>query len=125
MARFVLNVTHIIGIFTYALVLGIVTEDVQQTVQGFKQGNSEVMEHNHTIVLNMNSTTPSLLRQACPFLPFFDLFILSCFLRCFLPTRDHEQQKALRKATLMKRDHTLVLNANNETRSLLWQALFA
>ena len=61
-----LNLTHVIGIFTYALVLGIVSDDVQQTVESFKTGNTAVMERDHTIVLNSNRTTPNLLRQARP-----------------------------------------------------------
>jgi hypothetical protein len=70
MGTFVLNVTHVIGLFTYALVLGIVSDDVQQTVAGFKQGNSVVMERNHTVVLNVNNTTSNLLRQVGLPMPF-------------------------------------------------------
>lgn len=43
--------------------LGIVSDDVQQTVESFKSGNTAVMERNHTVVLNTNRTTPNLLRQ--------------------------------------------------------------
>jgi hypothetical protein len=65
-ASFVVNMTHIIGLFTYALVLGIVFEDVQSTVDGFKAGNTAIVERGHTVVLNQNRTTASLLRQVAP-----------------------------------------------------------
>ena len=63
LATWVVNMTHIIGLFTYALVLGIVSDDVQRLVEGFKTGNNPICEAGHTVVLNSNPTTPSLLRQ--------------------------------------------------------------
>ena len=62
-ASWVVNLTHVVGIFTYALVLGIVSDDVQRTVEGFKTGNTAICERGHTVVLNTNPTTPALLRQ--------------------------------------------------------------
>lgn len=64
-ATWVTNLTHIVGLFTYALVLGIVSDDVQRLVEGFKTGNSVICERGHTIVLNCNATTAPLLRQVC------------------------------------------------------------
>eukprot|EP00892_Ulva_mutabilis_P008060 jgi/Ulvmu1/5626/UM023_0165.1 len=59
----VLNVVWIVGLFSYALVLGIVSDDVAQTAEGFKQGNTDIVESGHTVVLNVNSTTEDMLRQ--------------------------------------------------------------
>jgi ion channel POLLUX/CASTOR len=63
-AAWVVNLTHLLGLFSYALLLGIVSDDVQRTVEAFKRGNSAVCERGHTVVLNANATTDNLLRQA-------------------------------------------------------------
>eukprot|EP00892_Ulva_mutabilis_P008063 jgi/Ulvmu1/5629/UM023_0168.1 len=60
---FVLNLVWVIGLFSYALVLGIVSDDVAQTAEGFKRGNTSVVESGHTVVLNVNNTTEDMLRQ--------------------------------------------------------------
>lgn len=46
-------------------VLGIVSDDVAQAAEGFKQGNTDIVESGHTLVLNVNSTTEDMLRQVC------------------------------------------------------------
>lgn len=51
------------GLFTYALVLGIVAEDVQSLAEGFKKGNSEIVEKGHTVIFHTNANTPNMLRQ--------------------------------------------------------------
>lgn len=80
-ASFVLNMTHVIGLFTYALVLGIVADDVQSTVEGFKAGNTAIVERGHTVVLNANRTSESLLRQVRD--------MLGPHRRCTLPLLHH------------------------------------
>jgi hypothetical protein len=62
-AAWVVNLTHLLGLFSYALLLGIISDDVQRTVDAFKHGNTAVYERGHTVVLNVNSTTDHLLRQ--------------------------------------------------------------
>ena len=62
-AAWVVNLTHLLGLFSYALLLGIVSDDVQRTVEAFKNGNTAVFERGHTVVLNVNTTTENLLRQ--------------------------------------------------------------
>lgn len=52
-----------VGLFTYALVLGIVAEDVQSLAEGFKKGNSEIVEEGHTVIFHTNANTPNMLRQ--------------------------------------------------------------
>lgn len=44
-------------------VLGIVSDDITQTAEGFKQGNTRIVEAGHTVVLNVNITTEDMLRQ--------------------------------------------------------------
>ena len=63
LAAWVVNLTHLVGLFSYALMLGIISDDVQRTVDGWKTGNTSICEHNHVLVLNANATTDNLLRQ--------------------------------------------------------------
>lgn len=53
-----------VGLFTYALILGLVAEAVQSASLGFKKGNGEVVEVGHTVMIHTNSTTKKVLRQA-------------------------------------------------------------
>ena len=53
------------GLFTYALILGLVAEAVQSASQGFKKGNGEVVEVGHTVMMHTNSATKKVLRQVC------------------------------------------------------------
>lgn len=55
-----------VGLFTYALILGLVAEAVQSASHGFKQGNGEVLEVGHTVIMHTNSTTKKVLRQVGP-----------------------------------------------------------
>lgn len=62
-AAFVMNTTHVIGLFTYALVLAVVVDDVATTIGDFKKGNTALAESGHTVILNANRHTVPLLRQ--------------------------------------------------------------
>ena len=62
-ALLVTNLTHVLGLFTYALVLSVVIDDVGSAVGEFKRGNHAVFENGHTVVLNRNRHTAALLRQ--------------------------------------------------------------
>ena len=44
-------------------VLGIVSDDVAKTAEGFSQGDTTIVESGHTVVLNVNGTTEDMLRQ--------------------------------------------------------------
>jgi hypothetical protein len=52
-----------VGLFTYALFLGLVAEAVQSASDGFKKGNGEVVESGHTVIMHTNSNTKRFLRQ--------------------------------------------------------------
>lgn len=51
------------GSFTFAILLGVVTEDIVSFVDGVRKGNFPVVADNHTLILNWNSYTLPLLRQ--------------------------------------------------------------
>jgi hypothetical protein len=38
-------------------------EDVQSLAEGFKKGNSDIVEKGHTVIFHTNGTTPNMLRQ--------------------------------------------------------------
>jgi hypothetical protein len=61
-----MNLTHIVGLFSYALVLGVVVEDVTATVQSFKRGNTAICDHGHTVILNKNRHTGPLQVRSMP-----------------------------------------------------------
>ncbi|KAK9797373.1 hypothetical protein WJX73_006662 [Symbiochloris irregularis] len=58
-----MNIMWLFGTFTFAIVLGVVTEDIVATVVNIRSGNYPVVAQNHTLVLNWNSQTVPLLRQ--------------------------------------------------------------
>ena len=63
-ALFVANTLYIIGLLTFAVLLGIVAEGVQSGVAAVRGDNSSVYESNHAVVLNWNSkSTMPLLNQ--------------------------------------------------------------
>ncbi|KAL0047458.1 hypothetical protein WJX82_003858 [Trebouxia sp. C0006] len=59
----VMNLIWLIGTFTFAVVLAVVTEDIVATVLAIRKGNYPVVATNHTLILNWNSQTVPLLRQ--------------------------------------------------------------
>ncbi|KAA6419289.1 MAG: hypothetical protein FRX49_10813 [Trebouxia sp. A1-2] len=59
----VMNFIWLIGTFTFAVVLAVVTEDIVATVLAIRKGNYPVVATNHTLILNWNSQTVPLLRQ--------------------------------------------------------------
>ncbi|MCJ1468199.1 hypothetical protein MMC07_006827 [Pseudocyphellaria aurata] len=62
-----MNIMWLFGTFTFAIVLGVVTEDIVAHVvlrlQNIRSGNYPVITANHTLILNWNSQTVALLRQ--------------------------------------------------------------
>ncbi|CAK0785418.1 hypothetical protein CVIRNUC_008627 [Coccomyxa viridis] len=59
----VMNVLWLLGTFTFAIVIGIIGEDVTNTIMNVRSGNYSVMAANHTLILNWNDQTVPLLRQ--------------------------------------------------------------
>ncbi|CAL8463710.1 g3244 [Coccomyxa elongata] len=58
-----MNVLWLVGTFTFATVIGIITEDVTSTIMNVRSGNYGVVAANHTLILNWNDQTVPLLRQ--------------------------------------------------------------
>lgn len=63
--RVVLSVLYMCHLVLFATLLGVVIDDFTNTVEGLRAGSYTICERNHTVVLNWNDNTPSLLRQVC------------------------------------------------------------
>ncbi|KAK9917305.1 hypothetical protein WJX75_002985 [Coccomyxa subellipsoidea] len=63
MTSHLMNVLWLVGTFTFATVIGIITEDVTSTIMNVRSGNYGVVAANHTLILNWNDQTVPLLRQ--------------------------------------------------------------
>ena len=57
------NIIFFFGIFTFAIVLGIVTATIEQQVDYLMEANYRVMEKDHTVILNWSERTLPVLRQ--------------------------------------------------------------
>ena len=53
----------LVGLFSFAILLGLVTEAITSKVEDVKRGNYKVCESGHTVILNFNDQTVPLLRQ--------------------------------------------------------------
>lgn len=62
-ASIVANIIFVSGLLTFAVILGIVCDDISSIVEEVRSGNYEVLEEGHTIVLNSNKQLGSVLRQ--------------------------------------------------------------
>ncbi|KAF6253223.1 hypothetical protein COO60DRAFT_1548067 [Scenedesmus sp. NREL 46B-D3] len=62
-ADVVLHLVYLAGLFTFAVVLGIVTDDISTKVDKVRCGNYPVVERNHTVLLNWNHQTLPVLKQ--------------------------------------------------------------
>jgi len=52
LARFLEAALHIVGVFTFAVVLGIVSDGISTKVESVRLSNERVLERKHTVVLN-------------------------------------------------------------------------
>lgn len=60
----VLNVVHIASVFTFAVLVGVLADDISGAVENARQGNWKVPVARHTLILGWNSThTPLLINQ--------------------------------------------------------------
>jgi len=57
------NIIFFFGIFTFAVVLGIITSTIQEQVDYLLQANHRVVEKDHTVILNWSERTIPVLRQ--------------------------------------------------------------
>ncbi|DBB14997.1 hypothetical protein WJX82_007629 [Trebouxia sp. C0006] len=62
-AGILLNTMFLLGTFTFAVVLGVVSDDISSEVKSIRSGNYPVMDKDHILVLNWNRQTIPLLRQ--------------------------------------------------------------
>jgi len=62
-ALVIINAVYLAGLLGFAVVLGIVTDDIGSAVAEVRGGNFAVAERNHTVVLGWNRTTLPILRQ--------------------------------------------------------------
>ncbi|KAF6257467.1 hypothetical protein COO60DRAFT_1622239, partial [Scenedesmus sp. NREL 46B-D3] len=62
-ATLVLNTMFIFSVFVFATLMGLVGDEVKQSIQAMRNGDVPLQLRGHTLVLNWNSLTLSLLRQ--------------------------------------------------------------
>ncbi|CAG9463034.1 unnamed protein product [Pedinophyceae sp. YPF-701] len=57
------NLLFLVGTLTFAVLFGIIVDEVSNKVEDLTQGNAPVIEQGHTVVLNWTPQTTQLLRQ--------------------------------------------------------------
>ena len=57
------NLLFLMGIFTFATVLGIITSSIEEHVHWVLEANHRVVERDHTVILNWSERTLPILRQ--------------------------------------------------------------
>ncbi|KAL3146236.1 hypothetical protein ABBQ32_002939 [Trebouxia sp. C0010 RCD-2024] len=62
-ASLVINSIFQLGLLTFAVVLGVVCNDISAAVEAVQSGNYAVVESGHTVILNWNKLTIPMLRQ--------------------------------------------------------------
>lgn len=62
-ASVVANFIFVSGLLTFAVILGIICDDISSVVEEVRSGNYQVLEEGHTIILNCNKQLGSVLRQ--------------------------------------------------------------
>ena len=62
-AGLILNTIFVVSIFTFAVVLGIVGEEVKKQLSSVRDGNYPILAAHHCLVLGWNRQTIPLLRQ--------------------------------------------------------------
>jgi len=63
LAGLIMNIVFLLGLFTFAVVLGIISEEIKTQVRDVKSGNYAILAQEHTLVLGWNSAAVPLLRQ--------------------------------------------------------------
>ncbi|KAG2423273.1 hypothetical protein HXX76_015422 [Chlamydomonas incerta] len=62
-AAVLLNTIYIVGLLTFAVLIGVLGDDIGSAVESARLGNSRVPERNHTVVLGHNRQLVDVLRQ--------------------------------------------------------------
>ncbi|GMH36546.1 hypothetical protein BSKO_04414 [Bryopsis sp. KO-2023] len=63
LAMVVANVMFLAGLMTFAVALGMISNDISKAILEIRSGNSRVLESGHTVILNYNGQLDSILRQ--------------------------------------------------------------
>lgn len=63
LAGVLLNAIFLLGTFSFAVILGVVSDDISSEVKAIRSGNYPVLASGHILVLNWNRQTIPLLRQ--------------------------------------------------------------
>lgn len=56
-------IAAIIGLFFTSILIGIITNGIETKLQNLRNGNAEILEKNHTIILGWNDTTFAILAE--------------------------------------------------------------
>lgn len=57
------GIAAIIGLFFTSILIGIITTGIETKLQSLRNGNTEVLENNHTLILGWNDTTFAILAE--------------------------------------------------------------
>ena len=60
---FINGIAAIIGLFFTSILIGIITTGIETKLQTLRNGNAEVLENNHTVILGWNDTTFAILAE--------------------------------------------------------------
>ena len=63
------NALYLVGVFTFAILLGVVTDTISTKVDEVRFSNEPVLETDHTLLLNWGEYTRPMLRQVSACLP--------------------------------------------------------
>ena len=66
-AKLLAQMLHIVGVFTFAVVLGIVSDGISTKVESVRLSNDRVLESKHTVVLNWGGRSRSLNKRGPPY----------------------------------------------------------
>ena len=65
----VMHIVYLLGMFFFAVLVGVVTEDINSAMDEVKQGSFAVVEQQHTVVLGWNKQIKPMLQQVGAQLP--------------------------------------------------------
>jgi hypothetical protein len=60
---FVTQFIVFVGLFVFAIIIGIISDEITAQVEEVKTGNNKVVESDHTVIVNWNSQLVPLLKQ--------------------------------------------------------------
>ena len=63
LARLVSNVIYMVGVATFAVIIGLASERISSSVDGLRVSNARVQEVGHTVVVNWGEYTRPMMRQ--------------------------------------------------------------